>query len=370
MYKASEIPISANCELVLRTHFPDPPYMDLGRRSWKQTNRSTPLYGALVLELVQNDNARLTHNVLLSALAAVLLLRSYHRIRRLMITVLRASAMGNNWSVNRGQGSYHVEDASNTTIVSQMSTGSERAPTTTLRGRGLKKLSNYPNIWKAAEGGNVEDVRYHLEAGADINARNPSYGNPLSTAARNGRGDAVNFLISRGADVQTRTDIFTEAALHAAAEGGHKTIVAALLDNGADIDAKVGGIRPIYAAASKKHRSVVQFLLERGADPGILSKFLPQLQFSVSCRYIRCGDDCHSLNAYLVQCLRNLSGCHIWGNPHADLWLPEDYDAALLLLRQSTAASRSGGTGNGEEPAPVRTRGIFKSALILYMFFF
>ena len=349
MYKASGIPISANCELVLRTHFPDPPYVDLGRRSWKQTNRSTPLYGALVSELVQNDDARLTHNVLLSALAAVLLLRSYHRIRRLMNTVLRGSAMGNDWSVNRGQGSYHVEDASNTTVVSQMSTGSERAPTTTLRGRGLKKLSNYPNIWKAAEGGNVEDVCYHLEAGADINARNTSYGNPLSTAARNGRGEVVNFLISRGADVQSHTDIFAEAALHAAAEGGYKTIVAALLNNGADVDAKVGSISPIYAAASRKHRSVVHFLLERGADTGILSKFLPEIQFILSCWCSSCGHDCHSPDPCRGRCLEkptriseashcilddmkvSIKASHcIWGRLNAVLPVPTDPQVGLV----------------------------------------
>ena len=54
--------------------------------------------------------------------------------------------------------------------------------------------------------------------------------------------------------------------MHAAAEGGYEAIVATLLDNGADVDAKVGVISPIYAAASREHRSVVQFLLERGAN--------------------------------------------------------------------------------------------------------
>ena len=158
MYKALAIPISANCELVLRTHFPDPPYMDLGRRSWKQTNRSTVPYEALDLELAQNDNARLTHGVLLSALAAVLLLRNYHRIRRLSNTVLKGSALGNDRSVNRGQGSYHAEDASDPIAVSQMSTGSEKVPTKTLRRRGLK---NHPIIHqggRAVKAGVGEDV--------------------------------------------------------------------------------------------------------------------------------------------------------------------------------------------------------------------
>ena len=225
--------------------------------------------------------------------------------------MLRGSGLGNNRTINRGQGSYHAEDVSDTIPVSQMSTSSERAPTTGLRGRGLKNLSNYPSIWKAVEGGNVEDVCHHLESGADINERHPSYGSPLSTASRNGRGDIVKFLISRGAEVESRTDIFAEAALHAAAEGGYKNIFAALLNNGADFDAKVGGIRPIYAAASRKHRSVVQFLLERGANAGILLKFLPELQFSVSYSCIWCGQHWDIPDPCLVQCLRNLWGMHM-----------------------------------------------------------
>ena len=139
MYKASDIPISAKCELVLRTHFPDPPYVDLDRRNWKQANRSMVIYEIPDLGLAQNDNARLTHAVLLSTLAAVLLLRNSHRIRRLANTMIRGSALGNNRTINHGQRSYHVVDASDTIAVSQISTGSERAPAETLCRRFLKK---------------------------------------------------------------------------------------------------------------------------------------------------------------------------------------------------------------------------------------
>ena len=158
MYKALEIRISANCELVLRTHFPDPPYIDLGRRSWKRTNRSTVPYEALDLEIAQHDNARLTHGVLLSALVVVLLLRNYRRIQRLSNTVLRGSALGNDRSVNRGQGSHHAEGASDTITVSQMSTGSERVPAETVRSRGLKKHPIIHQGGRAVNAGVGEDV--------------------------------------------------------------------------------------------------------------------------------------------------------------------------------------------------------------------
>ena len=98
------------------------------------------MYEVRDLELAQNYNARLTHGVLLSALAAVLLLRNYHRIRRLANAVMRGSALDKNCTMNRGQGSYHTEDVSGTIAVSQMSTGSERIPTINFRGRDLVEV--------------------------------------------------------------------------------------------------------------------------------------------------------------------------------------------------------------------------------------
>ena len=164
MYKASDNATSTECDLVLRTHFPDPPYVDLDRRSWKQPNRST-VYEVPDLELAQNYDARLSHGVLCSALAAVLLLRNYHRIRRLANTMLRGSALDKNRTMNRGRGSYHAEDVSGTIAVSQMTTGSEMAPTENFRSRGLKKHRIIPQGGRiiqeggrAVETGNVNDI--------------------------------------------------------------------------------------------------------------------------------------------------------------------------------------------------------------------
>ena len=157
MHKASNNATSTECELVLRTHFPNPPYVDLDRRSWKQPNRST-VYAVPDLELAQNYNARLTHGVLLSALAAVLLLRNYHRIRRLANAVLRESALDEICTMNRGQGSYYAEDVPRTLSVSQMSTGSEMAPAEILRRRGVKKHVIIRQDGETVTAGYVQDV--------------------------------------------------------------------------------------------------------------------------------------------------------------------------------------------------------------------
>ncbi|KAK0513568.1 hypothetical protein JMJ35_003932 [Cladonia borealis] len=292
--KASNNATSTECELALRTHFPDPPYVDLDRRSWKQPNPST-VYEVPDLELAQNYNARLTHGVLLSALAAVLLLRNYHRIRRLANTMLRGFALHKSRTMNRGQGSYHAEDFSGTIAVSQMSTGSEMAPTENLRLRGWKKPVIILQDGKAVEAGNVKD----------IGRERSSFECPLSTATHYRKGDFANLLISKSADVQSHTDIFTEAASHAVAEGGYGAIVAALLNGGANVDAKAGGISPIVPAAARKYRSGIQFLPERGASTGLLSFFSPE-----------------RLQTFFFSVL--------YCSPNADLVMPKDLEADFV----------------------------------------
>ena len=89
--------INAKCELVLGTPFPDPPSVSLGRQSWSRvqynaTAASVHTNGA-DSKLARNDVAYLNHGILLSALAAVLLLRYYRRIRQLLNSVLRRSGM-------------------------------------------------------------------------------------------------------------------------------------------------------------------------------------------------------------------------------------------------------------------------------------
>ena len=89
-----------------------------------------------------------------------------------------------------------------------------------------KNLPVIPNTWRAAEAGNVKDVFSHLEAWANMDATDHSYGNPCR------RSGVVNPLKGRGAGVKSRANICAETALYVAAEGAYEAIVAALLDTG------------------------------------------------------------------------------------------------------------------------------------------
>lgn len=81
--------------------------------------------------------------------------------------------------------------------------------------------------------GNIEAVKQHLAAGADVNAKDDDTGmNPLHDAAMYGRKEIFELLISEGADVNAKDDaIWTP--LHYA--GGSKEVAELLIANGAAV---------------------------------------------------------------------------------------------------------------------------------------
>jgi hypothetical protein len=108
------------------------------------------------------------------------------------------------------------------------------------------------DIWTAAASGNIEAIKQHLEAGTDVDAKEPPGGStPLMVAATFGQVEAVKFLIEKGANVNgTSNDGAT--ALHGAAFFCHTEIVMLLLDKGAVVEAKnIRGETPLDAVAGQ-----------------------------------------------------------------------------------------------------------------------
>ena len=61
----------------------------------------------------------------------------------------------------------------------------------------------------AASKGNIEAVKQHLAAGADVNAKNGYEWTPLHGAAANGHKEIAEILIAKGADVNAKSDFGT-----------------------------------------------------------------------------------------------------------------------------------------------------------------
>jgi cytohesin len=143
----------------------------------------------------------------------------------------------------------------------------------------------------AAAAGNSEVLELLLAKGANMNLRSKTGWTPLSAAAFYRRANTVQILLARGAEI----DVFAAAALgmadhvkqvldsvptvvtsrfggytllHAAAGGGHDSIVKLLLAKGAHVDAATeDGETALHWAARNGHAGACNLLLNAGADP-------------------------------------------------------------------------------------------------------
>ena len=116
-----------------------------------------------------------------------------------------------------------------------------------------------------------------VQAGAEVNARNDFGLSPLHEAARRTDDPAmITALVEAGAELEVWTMSHHGedglSPLHEAVEGGHPSVVAALLAAGADVHArdKEDGPTPLHRA---RNPEIVALLLEAGADIGARAHF-------------------------------------------------------------------------------------------------
>ncbi len=118
------------------------------------------------------------------------------------------------------------------------------------------------DIWRAVWSGDLETIKEHIAAGADINAKAPSVEvTPLMVAAITGHSDAAELLLASGAKPGIRNKEGS-TALHMAAFFGHLEIVKALVAKGADVNARNGKsetpLDTISSAWSEEREGVYQ----------------------------------------------------------------------------------------------------------------
>ncbi|EET90084.1 MAG: ankyrin repeat domain-containing protein [Candidatus Micrarchaeales archaeon] len=113
-------------------------------------------------------------------------------------------------------------------------------------------------LW-AADSGLLNYVEYLVEAGADVNARDPSGRTALLLTAMKGDLSIVKYLVAHGAD-QTMTDYNGITAAILARENGHENI-AAYLDSLMQKDAKEinSDARGTVREASSKNQLKTEF---------------------------------------------------------------------------------------------------------------
>ncbi|SVE31699.1 uncharacterized protein METZ01_LOCUS484553, partial [marine metagenome] len=135
-----------------------------------------------------------------------------------------------------------------------------------IRKQGGKTSKELIALSKAARTGNIAEVKKHLAAGADVNAKDMYGDTPLHDAVKRGHREVVELLITNGADMNMqdgngRTPLYPATALD------HREIVAILIAKGADVNVKDDdGSTPLHKAAGLGRKEIVELLIAEDAD--------------------------------------------------------------------------------------------------------
>ncbi len=121
----------------------------------------------------------------------------------------------------------------------------------------------------AAHDGDLEAAKKALADGGNVEIVDGRGMKPIHWAALRGHKEIVDALLEKGADVNGRNSAEWTPLMHASLEG-HLDIAKLLIEHGAEVNAKtyVSGTALMFASG-KGHESIVRLLLSAGADPRI-----------------------------------------------------------------------------------------------------
>jgi ankyrin repeat protein len=126
----------------------------------------------------------------------------------------------------------------------------------------------------AVKNNEINFIRFLIEAGADVNAKDNNGNTPLnmfpvSNIDGNNIGnyfDILVLLISKGADINNKNR-FGKTILHSASEQDKIEFVESLLEQGANINVVDNdGDTPLHYAVNGRHEIMVELLLQHHAD--------------------------------------------------------------------------------------------------------
>ncbi|XP_015120121.1 ankyrin repeat domain-containing protein 17 isoform X3 [Diachasma alloeum] len=119
----------------------------------------------------------------------------------------------------------------------------------------------------ACAGGHEELVEFLLSRGADIEHRDKKGFTPLILAATAGHQKVVEILLNHGADIEAQSERTKDTPLSLACSGGRFEVVELLLTRGANKEHRnVSDYTPLSLAASGGYVNIIKLLLSHGAE--------------------------------------------------------------------------------------------------------
>jgi serine/threonine-protein phosphatase 6 regulatory ankyrin repeat subunit B len=121
-------------------------------------------------------------------------------------------------------------------------------------------------LMKASWDGDLPIVQYLIEKGAKIDSRaTDTKETALMNAVTRGHLEIIQALLAAKADVSLRNS-FDFNPFTSAVAAGNQEIAALLLDAGAKVDEGASGLTPLAFAVSGGNTEMIRFLAARGAD--------------------------------------------------------------------------------------------------------
>lgn len=128
------------------------------------------------------------------------------------------------------------------------------------------KAQNSALIWASFKG-DTEVIKTLIQNGADVTKSNTDGFSVLHAAVENGNIENIEYLVSKGANINAKTFDSKTSPLHTASFKGDTENVKYLVENGADFNAyNAYGASPLTVACFYGKKDVIQTLIKAGAD--------------------------------------------------------------------------------------------------------
>jgi uncharacterized protein len=131
----------------------------------------------------------------------------------------------------------------------------------------MTAASTDTRVADAAMKGDVDAVRLLIKQAVDVNAAQGDGMTALHWAALKGNADLAKTLLYAGANVRATTRLGGYTPVFMAAKSGYASVLAVILDAGADAKAPaLDGLTPLMMAATSGDAASVKVLIDHGAD--------------------------------------------------------------------------------------------------------